>query len=155
MPDTNPRPVDQARRDAIIKILGGAATLVALAVGAYALSSGSPSPQDASQSSLSTRSSTVSGASGVLVQSGSASGTTVRVVYFGMPLNLTGSKKETVTLSNPAYLSDLKALLVTMHPTLKDMLPTMLFLVDGVSANGNPRLQNDVEVDILAQIAGG
>jgi len=155
MPDTNSRPVDQARRDAIIKILGGAATLVALAVGAYALSSGSPSPQDASQSSLSTRSSTVSGASGVLVQSGSASGTTVRVVYFGMPLNVTGSKKETVTLSNPAYLSDLKALLVTMHPTLKDMLPTMLFLVDGVSANGNPRLQNDVEVDILAQIAGG
>jgi len=31
----------------------------------------------------------------------------------------------------------------------------MLFLVDGVSANGNPQLQNDVEVDILAQVAGG
>jgi len=155
MPNGKPRPVDQARRDAIIKILGGAAALLAVAVGVYAFSSGSTSPEDAYQSSLATRSSTVSGASGGLVQLGSATGITVRVVYFGMPLAVTGAKKETVTLSNPAYLSDLKAVLVGLHPTLKEMFPTMLFLVDGVSANGNPQLQNDVEVDILAQIAGG
>jgi len=155
MPEDNPRPVDRARRDAIIKILGGAAALLALAVGAYTLSSGSTSPEDANQSSLATRSSTVSVASGGFVQSGSADGITVRVDYFGMPTAVTGAKKETVTLSNPAYLSDLKAVLVGLHPTLKEMLPTMLFLVDGVSANGNPQLQNDVEVDILAQVAGG
>ena len=155
MPKSNPRTVDQARRDAIIKIFGGAAALLAMAVGAYALSSGSTSPRGASQSSLNTRSSTVSGAPGVFVQSGRTTGITVRVVYFGMPLDVTGAKKETITLSNPAFLSDLKAVLVGLHPTLKEMLPTMLFLVDGVSANGDPQLQNEVEVDILAQIAGG
>jgi len=155
MPKGSSRPVDQARRDAIIKIFGGAAALLALAVGAYALSPGSTSLEDANQSSLATRSTTVPGASGGLLQSGSATGITVRVVYFGMPLAVTGTKKETFTLGNPAYLSDLKAALVGLHPTLKGMLPTMLFLVDGVSANGNPQLQNDVEVDILAQIAGG
>jgi len=155
MPGGNPRPVDQARRDAIIKIFGGAAALLAMAVGAYALSSGSTSSEKASQSSLATRSSAASGASGVLAQSDSTTGITVRVVYFGMPPDVTGAKKETVTLGNPAYLSDLKAVLVGLHPTLKEMLPTMLFLVDGVSANGNPQLQNEVEVDILAQIAGG
>jgi len=126
-----------------------------MAVGAYSLSSGSTSSQKASQSSLATRSSTALGASGVLAQSDSTTGITVRVVYFGMPLVVTGAKKETITLSNPAFLSDLKAVLVGLHPTLKEMLPTMLFLVDGVSANGDPQLQNEVEVDILAQIAGG
>jgi molybdopterin converting factor small subunit len=151
----NPRPVDQARRSAIIKILGGTAALLAFAVGGYALSSGSASPKGPNESTTTTRSSSVSGGSGALVQWGSTAGITIRVVYFGMPTGVTGTKKETVTLSNPAYLADLKAALVNSHPSLKEMLPTMLFLVDGVSANGNPQLQNDVEVDILAQIAGG
>jgi len=155
MPKGNPRPLDQAKRRTIIKILGGTAALLAFAVGAYALSSGSTSPKEPNESTMTTRSSTVSRGSGTLVQSGSTAGITVRIVYFGMPTSVTGAKKETVTLSSPAYLSDLKAALVSSHSSLKEMLPTMLFLVDGVSANGNPQLQNDVEVDILAQIAGG
>jgi sulfur-carrier protein len=151
----NPRPVDQARRSAIIKILGGTAALLAFAVGGYALSSGSTSPRGPNESTTTTRSSTVSGGSGALVQSSSSAGIAVRVVYFGMPTGVTGTKKETVTLNRPAYLSDLKTALVNSHPSLKEMLPSMLFLVDGVSANGDPQLQSNVEVDILAQIAGG
>jgi molybdopterin converting factor small subunit len=72
-----------------------------------------------------------------------------------MPLAVTGTKKEMVALSNPAYLSDLKVELVSAHPSLRAMLPTMLFLVEGLPANGNPQLQNDVEVDVLPQLAGG
>ena len=155
MAKDTPRPVDQARRRAIFKILGGAAALVTLAVGAYAFSSASPSPEDANQSTSTARSSAVPGASQALVQSASATGITVRVVYFGMPLAVTGTKKEMVALSNPAYLSDLKVELVSAHPSLRAMLPTMLFLVEGLPANGNPQLQNDVEVDVLPQLAGG
>jgi len=151
----NPRPLNQARRNAIIKVLGSAAALLALAAGAYALSSWYSSPDDRSESTITIGSSTVSRASETSVQSGSPTGIDIRVVYFGMPTTATGTKKETFTLRNPAYLSDLKAALVRLHPTLKGMLPTMLFLVDGVAANGNPQLQNNVEVDILAQIAGG
>ena len=151
----NPRPVDQARRNVIIKVLSGAAVLLALAAGAYALSSWSPSPYDRNESTMTLDSSTVSRASETSDQSGSPTGIDIRVVYFGMPTTAIGTKKETLTLSNPAYLSDLKVALVRLHPSLKGMFPTMLFLVDGVSANGNPQLQNDVEVDILAQVAGG
>ena len=153
MSKDSPRPVDQTRRDAIIKILGGTAALLAFVVGAYAFTKSSSN--ESRSESLTTQSSTASGAPGALVQSGSSTEISVRVVYFGMPPTVTGGRKETVSLSNPAYLSDLKAALVSLHPGLKGMLPTMLFLVDGVSANGNPQLQDDVEVDILAQIAGG
>jgi molybdopterin converting factor small subunit len=90
-----------------------------------------------------------------LAQSSSSTSVGVRVVYFGMPSSVTGTKKETVELAYPAYLSDLKTALTALHPSLGKMFPSMLVLVDGVSATGNPRLENNVEVDILALGAGG
>ena len=146
------RPVDEARRAAIIKIVGGALGLVAFVAAGYGLSRVGSSSHGQSAPNVA---STLSTASEVSVKAGSQSGTTVRVVYFGMPLAATGTKKEVFTLGNPAYLSDLKAAIVVSHPGLKSMLPSMIYLVDGVSASGNPQLQNDVEVDILAQAAGG
>ena len=151
MAEGNPRPVDQARRSAIIKILAGGAGLLAFAVGAYVISPKSAIDETIG-TTLTTHSSTALDSAGA---SQSESSTEVRVVYFGMPPTVTGVGKETIVLSNPAYLSDLKAALLSLHPGLKGMLPTMLFLVDGVSSNGNPQLQDGVEVDILAQIAGG
>ena len=147
------RPIDEARRAAIFKILGGAVGVVAFVAAGYGLSRLLTGTH--SQSSSTNTTSAVSTASGVAVQQSRQSGTTVRVVYFGMPLDATGTKKETFNLGNPAYLSDLKAALVGSHPGLKQMLPSMIYLVDGVSATGNPQLQNNVEVDILAQAAGG
>jgi len=93
--------------------------------------------------------------SGSSVQHGGSAEISVRVVYFGMPLAATGTKKETVELTSPAYLSDLKNELVQMHPGLGNMLSSMLFLVDGVSATGNPQLEDNYEVDILALGVGG
>jgi len=147
------QPIDEARRAAIIKILGGALGVVAFVAAGYGLSRLTTTSHTQSNSTNST--STLSTASGVAAQQNGQGGTTVRVVYFGMPLAATGTKNEMFTLGNPAYLSDLKAALVSFHPNLKQMLPSMIFLVDGVSATGNLRLQNDVEVDLLAQAAGG
>ena len=79
----------------------------------------------------------------------------VRVVYFGMPLTVTGTKKETVSMAGPAHLSDLKNAIVRMHPELGSMLPSMLILVDGMTALGNPQLEENDEVDILASGVGG
>ena len=79
----------------------------------------------------------------------------VRVVYFGMPLTVTGTKKETVSLASPAHLSDLENAIAKMHPELVSMLPTMLILVDGMTTTGNPQLEENDEVDILASGVGG
>jgi hypothetical protein len=68
---------------------------------------------------------------------------------------VTGIKKETVELAYPAYLSNLKNALVELHPDLKGMFPSMLLLINGVSATGNPQLESNSEVDILAFAAGG
>ena len=152
MQQAESRPLDEARRAAIIKMVGGALGLVAFVAAGYGLSKSAGSSPGQSTSKAAT---TLSTASDVSAQSSGQSGTTVRVVYFGMPLAITGTKKEVFTLGNPAYLSDLKAAIVVSHPGLKSMLPSMIYLVDGVSASGNPQLQNDVEVDILAQAAGG
>jgi len=154
MQEGNPRPVDQARRTAIIQALAGAAGLLALVMGAYVISP-KYAIDGATESILTTRSSTASETPEAAIQPGGSAEVNVRVVYFGMPPTVTGARKETIVLGSPAYLSDLEAALVGLHPALKGMLPTMLFLVDGVSANGNPQLQNDVEVDVLAQVAGG
>jgi len=153
MQQEDTRPIDEARRAAIIKIVGGAVGLIAFVAAGYGLSK--LSVKGHGQSTSVTTSSAFSTASAGLVQAAGQSVTTVRVVYFGMPLVATGTKKEEFTLGNPAYLSDLKAALVASHPGLKSMLPSMIYLVDGVSASGNPQLQDDVEVDILAQAAGG
>ena len=72
-----------------------------------------------------------------------------------MPLAVTGVKKEMVQLESPAFLSGLKSALAELHPDLKSMLPSMLFLVDGVSATGNVQLENNVEVDVLSLSTGG
>jgi len=153
MNQMDPRPVDEARRATILKILGGAVGVVAFVAAGYGLSQLTSAGHAQSNSTNST--SALSTSPGLATQQNSQGGTTVFVVYFGMPLASTGTKKETFMMGNPAYLSDLKAALVSSHPNLKPMLPSMIFLVDGVSATGNPQLQNNVEVDILAQAAGG
>ena len=143
--------MDQERRRAIIKILGGSATLFALAAGAWVFSSLPHASDDGSE----TTSTNPPSALQSKLPSAAPTSIEIRVVYFGMPTAVTGAKKETLILGNPAYLSDLKTVISKLHPSLKAMIPTMLFLVDGVSAIGNPQLQSDVEVDVLAQFAGG
>jgi len=148
--------MDQGRRKFLMKALLGSVGLLAFAAGAFTLTSTSASDDgEASQSSSANSLATVFAGTQAVSQSLGSAEISVRVVYFGMPAIVTGSKKETVSLPSPAYLSDLKSALVKLHPGLKDMLPAMLFLVDGVTATGNPRLENNWEVDILALTAGG
>ncbi len=79
----------------------------------------------------------------------------VRVAYFGMPLPLTGTNRETVELSAPARLSALEAKLVSLHPGLEGMFPLMLPEVNGAQATGDPQVYNDSEVDVLSYVTGG
>ena len=130
--------------------------MLGLVAGAYVLSSRHVMDESKIDpvSSTSQVASTSSGV-GISALRGNPTEVSVRVVYFGMPLTVTGTKKETVVLPAPAYLSDLKNALVKLHPGLETMFQSMLFLVDGVSANGNPQLANNWEVDILALGVGG
>lgn len=51
----------------------------------------------------------------------------VEVVYFGMPLQMTGTKEEAVVLIGPARLSDLEGLLANLHPSLRACSPRCCF----------------------------
>jgi len=143
-----PRAVDQARRRLVRSILFGSAALAVVAAGAVVLSK-VPRVEGMAHPSAAVVSSSAP------AQPSGAGEIGVRVVYFGMPPTVTGTKKESLQLASPAYLSNLEDALTLMHPGLKGMFRSMLILVDGVSANGNPQLKDDCEVDILAFGAGG
>ena len=146
--------MDQDRRKAIQIFLFGSVGLLAAATGMYALSKPRSPLNSVSETTLPSSLSTSSATSEMLAQPLSTE-VSVRVVYFGMPLAVTGVKKEMVQLESPAFLSGLKSALAELHPDLKSMLPSMLFLVDGVSATGNVQLENNVEVDVLSLSTGG
>jgi len=134
----------------------GSAALLTFAAGVYVVLPGAVQPET-SKRSLSSTSNTATGSAaiGVQIHPPNQGEISVRVVYFGMPTSITGAKQESVRLPSPAYLSDFKAAITVRHPALKAMLHSMLILVDGVSAIGNPPLQDKCEIDVLAAAAGG
>jgi molybdopterin converting factor small subunit len=136
-------------------IVLGSAAFLAFAVGIFVLSPKPHPGEGATNESPSATSERGNSSIGAPVPSASPNEVSVRVVYFGMPSDFTGTKQETVTLPSPASLSSLKVSLTAMHPALKGMFPSMLILVDGVSVAGNPPLRDECEVDILAATAGG
>ena len=154
--DAPARVADQTRRRFMKSMIFGSAALLAFAAGVYIVPSGTVQSETPKRSSSSANSPTRgSAAVGVQIQPTDQGEICVRVVYFGMPTTMTGAKQEIVRLPSPAYLSDFKTSIAVLHPALKAMLPSMLILVDGVSAIGNPPLQDKCEIDVLAAAAGG
>ena len=154
--DAPVRVADQTRRRFVKNMIFGSAALLAFAAGVYVVPSGAVHSETSKQSPSSANdSATGSEAIGVQIQPSNQAEISIRVVYFGMPTSITGTKQETVRLSSPAYLSDFKTAITVLHPALKAMLPSMLILVDGISAIGNPPLQDRCEIDVLAAAAGG
>ena len=80
---------------------------------------------------------------------------TIKVVYFGMSDQMTGTKEEYFTLQTPAFLQDLISLIEQRHVVFATMLPTMQIVVDGVPTQDNPQLQSKTEVDFIPLYAGG
>ena len=94
-------------------------------------------------------------ASSISSQSSTSVNVTIKVVYFGMSYQMTGTKEEYFTLQTPAFLQDLISLIDQKHVVFATMLPTMQVVVDGVPAQGNPQLQDKNEVDFIPLFAGG
>ena len=94
-------------------------------------------------------------ASSITSQTNTLSPVTIKVVYFGMSDQMTGTKEEYFTLQTPAFLLDLVSQIKQKHAVFATMLPTMQIVIDGVPAQGNPQLQNKTEVDFIPLFAGG
>ncbi len=80
---------------------------------------------------------------------------TIKVVYFGMSTQITGTKEEYLTLESPVYLDNVLTQIKQEHAVLVTMLPLMQIVVNGVPAQDNPMLQDKTEVDLIPIYAGG
>jgi len=79
----------------------------------------------------------------------------IKVVYFGMTVQTTGTKEEYLTLPAPVFLQDVLSQIREEHVVLAAMLPTMAIVINGTPADGNPQLANNSEVDFIPTFAGG
>jgi len=86
--------------------------------------------------------------------SSSSQETTVKVMYFQMPL-VVSAKEEYFVLQNPAYFRDLRTDILEKHPALSRMMPSMMVLIDGLPAQAGTALKDGDEVDIIPAFAGG
>jgi len=81
---------------------------------------------------------------------------TIKVAYFGFQtVQTTGTSEEYLTLPAPVFLQDVLEKIKEEHIVLAAMLPIMAVTINGVSAEGNPQLSNNSEVDIIPIYAGG
>jgi molybdopterin converting factor small subunit len=80
---------------------------------------------------------------------------TIKIVYFGMSTQMTGSKEEYLTLTSPVHLDDVLAKIKREHLVLATMLPVMQIVVNGLPTQDNPMLQDKTEVDLIPIYAGG
>ena len=80
--------------------------------------------------------------------------TKVKVKYFQMT-TLVSESTERYVLPTPAHYSDLLGVVLTQHPSLAPMLPSMMVLVEGVSAQPGSILRDGDEVDFIPAIPGG
>ena len=140
-----------ARRDAL-KLLACGVGVVAL--GAVGLT------QIGKTKSASKLTSAVSSPKTTVVSTSSASSaqtsyTTIKLVYFGMAIQSTGTKQEYWTMPSPVYLSDLLAEMKRKHEVFAAMLPSMAIVVNGNPAEPNQQLSNHDEVDFVPAYAGG
>jgi molybdopterin converting factor small subunit len=80
---------------------------------------------------------------------------TIKVVYFGMATQSTGTKQEYFVLQSPVYLENLLSQIKQKHVVAGPMLTTMQIMIDGNPTQGNPQLMDHDEVDFIPILAGG
>jgi molybdopterin converting factor small subunit len=91
--------------------------------------------------------------SGARVASGGS--LTVSVAYYGMPREIASAKQESFTLESPAYVRDLLARVVQLHPFISAMIPTMIVSVDGNPGVPGTPLRDGDEVTLVPAVVGG
>jgi molybdopterin converting factor small subunit len=113
-------------------------------------------PYKAKHSAVRLGSSTAATTSDSPVLIGSLPNYTIRIAYFGfLTVQTTGTEEEYLTLPAPVFLQDVLSKIGEEHVVLAAMLPTMAIMVNGITADGNPQLSNNSEVDIVPTFAGG
>lgn len=81
--------------------------------------------------------------------------TSIKVVYFGMAEQSTGTRQEYLSLPAPAHFEDLLSKVRERHVVLGPMLTTMQIVINGNPVDGNPILNENDEVDFIPVFAGG
>jgi molybdopterin converting factor small subunit len=122
---------------------------IALLGSGFLFNASKPASGQASQAMDSTSSTPVVTAAG-----GSAASLTVKVMYFQMA-NYVNIKEEYFVLPSPARFSQLLSSVTGKHPVLTGMMPSMMVLVDGVSARPDTLLNEGDEIDFIPAASGG
>ena len=142
-----PSQISPSRRNALKSLLLISGGLCIAALGGSSLL-GVSSTKEGLQKSVDTN-------SGSKEQVDHSTSVTIKVVYFGMSTQMTGTKEEYFTLPSPVHLDDVLAQIKQDHIVLATMLPTMQIVVDGVPTQDNPAIQDKTEVDLIPVYAGG
>lgn len=79
----------------------------------------------------------------------------VTVLYFATLRDLTGERQETLELSPPATLADLKEALQERHPSIEPSLGTALFAINREYAFPEDTLEGGDEVAVFPPVSGG
>lgn len=85
----------------------------------------------------------------------SGSTITIKVAYFGMPSQITGTKQEYITFKSPVYLGSVISEVTQRHTALIPMIGAMQILVDGNPVEPNQELSDRDELDFIPIQAGG
>ena len=72
-----------------------------------------------------------------------------------MSVQSTGTKQEYIVFPAPVFLNDILARIKQEHVVLVPMLSTMAIVINGTPAEGNPKLANNDEIDLIPTYAGG
>jgi len=105
-------------------------------------------------SSAQTRTPTLASETGG-VTGGDGAYTKVKVRYFQMSSTLPGLSQEYFALPSPTNFGELLQAVISSHPVLSSMMPSMLILVDGVVPKSDTVLNDGDEVDFIPAIGGG
>ncbi len=79
----------------------------------------------------------------------------VRVLFFGMLKELTGTAYDSITLPDNATLADLLDQIEGKVPKLKEIMPSIAISVNEEYASADSKLSNGDEVALLPPVSGG
>jgi molybdopterin converting factor small subunit len=80
---------------------------------------------------------------------------TIKVRYFGMSVQSTGTSNEYFVMSAPVLLQEVINEIEKRHPVISAMLPTMQILVNGNPADSSTNITDGSEIDLIPIFAGG
>jgi len=155
--------INVSRREALKRIflVSAGASVVLLGaseiLGHVSNAKSAPRVQSSETSTVNLGDSSVSTAatSSTILQTSASTFSTIKAVYFGMSVQMTGTKEEYFSLNDPVFLQDLISQIKQKHAVFATMLPTIQVVVNGEPTQDNPQLSDKAEVEFIPVYAGG